>query len=211
MGIQNINGRRPLQEKTMIKLSAQEELQTLIEETTSALGATDQTYIRFLKLLQTEGKLSVPNRVMQGQLLFFKYQPISESFIASNKYYDKYPLVLVTEQYQGGFEGVNLHFLDLDNRKFLFDIIMRNLPVIKSQEEWRTRLRVDYDRLNASKRYKYFKPCYRRYLWKGMKKRPTVVPFEMWEDMVSAELHRFVKARAPTIHRQSNLKAIRGK
>ena len=76
----------------MIRLSAQEELQTLIEETTSALGATDQTYIRFLKLLQTEGKLSVPNRVMQGQLLFFKYQPISESFIASNKYYDKYQL-----------------------------------------------------------------------------------------------------------------------
>jgi hypothetical protein len=195
----------------MISLKAQEELQTLIEETTSALGATDQTYIRFAKMLQQEQKLSIPNRLFQGQLIFFKYKPVSEAFVASNKYYDKYPLVLITEVYRGGFEGINLHFLDLDHRTFLFDAIMRNLPQIKSQEEWRTRLLVDYDRLNASKRYKFFKPCYRRYLWKGMKFRPAVVPFEMWEDMVRAELHRFMKARAPTIHRESNLKAIRGK
>jgi quinol monooxygenase YgiN len=32
-------------------------------------------------------------------------------------------------------------------------------------------------------------------LWKGMKKRPTVVPFEMWEDMVAAELHRLKPVR----------------
>jgi len=187
------------------------ELQTLIEETTSALGATDQTYIRFLKILQKDDKLSVPNRVVQGQLLFFKYAPVSESFLASDKYYDKYPLVMVTEVYRGGFEGINLHFLDLKHRQFLFDSIMRNLPVVKSQEEWRNRIRIDYDRLTASKRYKFFRPCYRRYLWKGMKKRPAVVPFELWEDMIQAELSRFIHARAPSIYRESNTKAIRGK
>lgn len=195
----------------MKKTDPKIQLQTLIEETTTALGGTDQTYIQFLKLLQKEDKLSVPNRLISGQLVFFKYKPVSESFLRTDKYYDVFPLVMVTEVYRGGFEGVNLHFLDLKHRKFLFDAVMRNLPIAKSQEEWRNRLRIDYDRLDASRRYMFFKPCYRRYLWKGMEKRPVVVPFDMWENMVNAEISRFREVRKPTVYRDSFKTAIRGK
>jgi hypothetical protein len=98
----------------------------------------------------------MPNRLFQGQIIFFKYKPQSESFISRDTYYDQYPLVLITDVYRGGFEGVNLHFVDMDNRKFLFDAIMRGLPTIKAGEVWRTRLLVDYDRATGDIRGREF-------------------------------------------------------
>lgn len=187
-----------------------QDIQTLVAETTTALGATDQTYIGLIQSLQKNDTLSIPNRLFQGQMVFFKYKPQNESFLSRNTYYDSFPLVLITDVYRGGFEGINLHFLIPQHRTFLFDAIMRNLPTIKASEEWRTRLMVDYDRLDASRRYRFFKPCYRRYTWSGMKRRPVVIPFQIWEDMVQSETSRFVKARATTVYRDTLHKSFRG-
>ena len=185
-------------------------LEELLKETTAALGGTDQTYIGLLKMLQKAGQLSLPSRLIQGQLVFFKYHPVSESFLSRNTYYDTYPLVLITEVYRGGFEGVNVHHIDPEYRKFLFDALMRDLPVIKASESWRNRLMVDYDRLDSRRKFRFFKPCYRRYLWKGMKRRPAVIPFYLWEDMVKAHASRFVDARPVTVYRNTRTQVIRG-
>jgi hypothetical protein len=187
-----------------------EELTALIEETATSLGATDQTYIGILRMLNKHGKLSLPSRVLRGQLLFFKYKPISESFISSNKYYDAYPLVLVTDAYRGGFEGINLHYIDKDDRMFLFENIMKSMPTMKANEQWRTRISVDYDKLNASKKFRYYKPCYKRYLWDGLKRRPVVIPFEYWKTIVESETSRFAKSRSVTVHREARKSVIRG-
>lgn len=185
------------------------DLQELLNETTSMLGGTDQTYIQFLKMLNKAGKLSIPSRLFQGQLVFFKYSPVSESFLARDTYYDRYPLVLVTDVYKGGFEGVNVHFLDPVHRRFLFDAIMRGLPTIKAGQTWRTRLMVDYDRLDARRQFKFFRPCYRRYLWKGMRRRPVVVPFELWEEMVMSNSSRMDQARPVTVYRNTYRQVVK--
>lgn len=187
-----------------------QELNELLQETTSVLGGTDQTYIQFLQFLQRNKMLSLPSRLIQGQMVFFKYKPVDESFISRNTYYDSYPLVLVTGVYRGGFEGVNLHFVDSDYRQFLFDTIMRGLPVMKSTQEWRNRILVDYDRLNSRRPMRYFKPAYRKYLWKGMKKRPVIIPFNMWEQMVQSNTSRFINAKPVTVFRESRKRIIRG-
>jgi len=186
------------------------ELQKLLEETTVALGGTDQTYIRFVQMLLKGGQLSIPNRLFQGQMVFFKYKPISESFINKNTYYDIFPLVMITEVYRGGFEGINLHYIQPNLRQFLFDAIMRGLPTIKAGMEWRNRIRMDYDRLEARRLFKFYKPCYRRYLWKGMKRRPALVPFHLWEEMVKGNTMKFVNAKPTTVYYDSRKKTIRG-
>ena len=186
------------------------DLQELLNETTVALGGTDQTYIQFVKMLNDYDQLSIPSRLLPGCLVFFKYKPISESFISRNTYYDSFPLVLITDVYRGGFEGVNLHFIAPQYRKALFDAVMRGLPTVKANDEWRTRLRVDYDRLEARRIFKYYKPCYRRYLWKGMKRRPVLVPFGLWEDMVNGNSYKFVGAKPVTVYRDSRNAVIRG-
>ena len=186
-----------------------QELQVLLEETTAALGATDQTYIQFLKLMQDNSRLSIPSRLFQGQMIFFKYDPVSQSFISRNTYYDRFPLVLITDVYRGGFEGINLHFIHPDYRKFLFDTIMRDLPVVKASVEWRNRVLVDYDRLKSRRQFKFFRPCYRRYSWKGMMRRPVIVPFDLWEQMVEGNTFRFVNAKPVTVYRDSKEQVIK--
>ena len=187
----------------------EDELRQLIEDTTTSLGATDQTYIRLLQLFQKEGKLSIPSRVFSGQLVFFKYKPISESFISRNTYYDLYPMVLICDVRKEGFEGINLHYLHPQYRMFLFEQIIRRIPVLKAGEEWRNRLAVDYDRLNGQRPMKFFRACYRRYLWKGMKRRPAILPYEMWEQLIESETSRFVGARPVTVYRDSYHQVIR--
>lgn len=186
-------------------------VQILLQETTVALGGTEQTYVRFLQAVNSAGKLSTPIRLFQGQLVFFKYKPQSTPYVMGNKYYDKYPLVLITDVYRGGFEGVNVHYLDPIRRSMLFDVLMRQLPLIRASEEWRNRLRVNYDRLNARRQLKFFKPCYKKYLWKGIKRRPVVVPFELWEDMINSNTMKFEKAKPVKIFRESYTEAIKQK
>jgi hypothetical protein len=161
------------------------------------------------------GKLIMPSRLMPGLLIFFKYKPISESFISKNTYYDRFPLVLITNSYRGGFEGVNIHFLDLQYRKFLFDELINNLPQIIGNEDWKTRLLVNYDRLDSRRNFRFFKPCYRKYMWKGMEKRPVMIPFDLWEEMVISNSMNFKNAKPVTVFRKSrqeiNRNFIRGK
>lgn len=186
-----------------------DELKSLINETTSVLGGTDQTYIQFLQLMNSANRFSMPNRLFEGQMVFFKYQPVSESFISRDTYYDRFPLVIITRVYRGGFEGINLHFLEKTERKFLFDGMMKQLPVIKAGQPWRNRILVDYDRLKNRRQLKFFRPCYRRYLWKGMKRRPGLVPFELWEDMVMANAYRMINSSPEKVHLESHRAAIR--
>jgi len=190
--------------------SPAEQLNVLIEETTNALGGTDQTYIKTISFLNKQQKLSMPSRLMRGQMVFFKYKPVSESFISRNKYYDAYPLVLLTDVYRGGFEGINLHYIEGDERTFLFENIMRSMPVMRGNEEWRNRISLSYDKLNASRKFKFFRPCYKRYLWEGLVRRPVVIPFEYWETMMKAETSRFAKSKPVTVHRDSKISVIRG-
>lgn len=180
-----------------------QELQELLQETVSALGGTNNTYTELLKFLSEEDKLSIPSRVLPGQLLFFKYEPTGENYARGNKYYDVFPLLLVTEVHRGGFEGINIHFLDDVRREFLFTNLLEDLQTIKSEKEWKTRLSVNYRKLKGGKKFSFFAPCYREYVWKGMRKRPIVVPFEYWNMMAKMNLGFFVNARRPTVYRNS--------
>lgn len=172
-----------------------EELQFLLEETTSALGGTDKTYVELLLMLNEAGTLHVPKTMYPGYLVFFKYKPQSESFIRRNTYYDRFPLVMVTEVYKGGFAGVNLHYLDPIHRYMFYDAISTGLPTINMDQNWKRRLRIDYYRLKSRKKFKFFKPCYKRYLWKGMSRQPVVIPFQIWEDMVMSNTMNFKGAK----------------
>jgi hypothetical protein len=179
------------------------ELKELLAETTSALGGTNNTYASLLKFLSNEGKLSVPNRLMPGQMIFFKYAPTNEAFLESDKYYDVFPLIFVTEVHRGGFEGINLHFVDIKRRMFLFNALMDQLPLKRNTEEWRNRLQMNYRILKAGKKFKFFYACYRKYSWGGMRKRPVVIPYENWKTLAESETGFFIGGRKTGVYRES--------
>ena len=180
-----------------------DELQQIIEQTITGLGGTNNTYSELLKFLKDEGKLSMPNRLMPGYMVFFKYDPVSEAFTNTNRYYDVFPLIFVTEVYKGGFEGINLHYLNLQRREFLFEEMVKSLPTTKSKDEWRERFVLNYKRLKSSKKLMYFRPCYKKYRWDGMRKRPVLIPHDYWEMMVKQDIGFFMHKKKPSVYRDS--------
>jgi hypothetical protein len=98
-------------------------------------------------------------RFKLGQLYYFYYDPKGKDDLP---YYDKFPLVLTLQRYEDGFLGLNLHYLPIKYRvAFIGKLLQFAVP---GKDDEIKRLRVTYDILVASKRYREFKPCIKRYL-----------------------------------------------
>lgn len=206
MGVQGSNRGRPVSSQDMnppITAKQVKELKSLLEETVAGLGGTDQSYVQLLKYLNTIGELRIPSRLMVGQMVFFKYKPQDDRFLNSSKAYDVFPLVVITKVHNDGFEGLNLHYISQKWRRLLFDAMETKLPVKRAGDESSTRLGVSYSVLDGPRKFAFFKPCYRRYVIGGLRRRPIVIPSEFWDVLVDVDLSLFVKGRKMGIRRMS--------
>ena len=96
-----------------------------------------------------------------GRLYFFKYDPKGKAYLPK---YDKFPMVFPIEQYQDGFLGLNLHYLDARQRKSLLDQLVEFRNNDKYDET--TKLKLSYQLLQGSKRLNSLgRPCVKRYLF----------------------------------------------
>lgn len=184
------------------------ELKSLLEETVAGLGGTDLSYTQLLHYLSNNNELRMPSRFLPGQMVFFKYKPQTDRFLGSNSAYDVFPLVVITEVYKDGFEGINLHFISRRWRRELFNAIEQFLPVRRMGDPSLTRLGATYRRIKGPKKFKFFKPCYRRYVRGGFRRRPILIPSEFWDVLVDVDLALFVKGRKMGIRRMSYNSAI---
>jgi hypothetical protein len=104
-------------------------------------------------------------------------------------YYDRFPLVFPFSVQSDGFTGINMHYLPHVLRARLMDALY-NLTTNNKFDE-KTRLRMSYDILNASSRYKMFAPCVKRYLYSHLKTRFLLVPSNEWDVALFLPLERF--------------------
>jgi hypothetical protein len=137
-------------------------------------------------------------RFIKGGLFFFFYDPKTKEDLP---YYDKFPLVLMLERYDDGFLGLNLHYLPI---KYRVAFMNKLLDYGRFDEEGDpVRIRITYDILSATKRFKEFRPCIKRYLTHHVKSRILMVQPEEWETAVFLPVHQFKKARADKVWRES--------
>ena len=61
--------------------------------------------------------------LLPGSIYFFEYNP---KFKSNLKHWDKYPLVLVTDIYDNGFMGANLHYTTAKRRTILAQKYLNN-------------------------------------------------------------------------------------
>ena len=130
------------------------------------------------------------NSFKLGQLYFFYYDPKTKDTLP---YYDKFPLVLILEKYKDGFLGLNLHYLPLQYRLAFMDKLMDYASYTAENEL--KRIRVTYDILSASKRFKEFRPCIKRYLFPHITSKILTVQPQEWETAVFLPIHQFKKAK----------------
>ena len=135
---------------------------------------------------------------IKGRLYFFLYDPKTKDELP---YYDRFPLVLVLEKYDDGFLGLNLHYLPVKYR-ILFLRKLMQFAVLDDQDEIK-RMRVTYDILNASKRFREFKPCVKRYLFPHIKSRILAVQPDEWETAMYLPVHQFKGEKPQQIWKES--------
>lgn len=143
------------------------------------------------------------NRFTNGGLYYFYYDPKGK---ADLPYYDRFPLVLVLEIHSDGFLGLNLHYLPVRERIALLDNLMEYADLDKNKDI--LRMRVSYDILNASKRFKQFKPCLKKYLFGHVQSKILAVQPNEWDIASMLPLQQFRKATTSEVW-QDSLEEIR--
>ena len=144
------------------------------------------------------------NRFLIGGLYFFYY---SAKYDDKLPYWDAFPLVLPLERYGDGFLGMNLHYLPPRIRAGFMDKLM-NFAIYDDNDEIK-RLRITYDIISASRRYKEFRPCIKRYLYQNIASKMLKVEPNEWETAVFLPVHQFQKAKVNEVW-QDSIKEIKG-
>jgi len=126
--------------------------------------------------LMKSDSLKLANRQLIGSMQMFFYDPKHKETLP---YYDAFPLVIVLGPAQGGFLGLNLHYLSPVLRAKFLDALMDITTNDKFNES--TKFDLSYEMLKRTAKLKYFKPCVKHYLNKQVRSRFARVPAPEWE------------------------------
>jgi hypothetical protein len=129
-------------------------------------------------------------RFILGRLYCFYYDPIGK---ANLPYYDRFPMVLALEKYGDGFLGLNLHYLPYKYRLAFLTKLM-NYAVLNDDNDV-MKIRITYDILNASKRFKEFRPCIKRYLTTQIRSKILTIQPNEWEIASFLPIQQFKGAK----------------
>ena len=144
-------------------------------------------------------------RFVLGGLYFFYYDPKLKHELP---YYDKFPLVIPLEKYNDGFLGLNLHYLPIKYRIAFMDKLI-DYAVLNENDDPK-RIRVTYELLAMSKRFKEFRPCIKRYLTHHIGSKILTVMPEEWDVALMLPVHQFKKAKPQEVW-QDSINEIKGR
>ena len=132
-----------------------------------------------------------------GSMYMYFYDPKHK---ATLPYYDRFPMVIMVEPAPGGFYGLNLHYLAPGVRARFLDALMDTAP---KKINDKSRLKLRYDLLQSTKKFKEFEPCFKRYLNSQIKGRPVRVPMSDWEIAIFLPVEQFAKVKKESVWRYS--------
>jgi len=115
-------------------------------------------------------------QVKPGFMYLFNYDPKHKETLP---YYDRFPLIFPFEDQGDSFLAMNLHYLPHMYRARLMDNLYNLVNNSKFDET--TKIRASYQMLNAAARYKYFKPCIKRYLHSHVRSKFLLIPANEWD------------------------------
>ena len=144
------------------------------------------------------------NRPRIGSMYMFFYDPKLRKTLP---YYDNFPLVVMVAPADGGFYGINLHYVPPVLRAKLLDSLLMAFNNKRYDES--TKMKLSYGLLSSAAKFKYFKPCYKRYLFSHIEASVVRVEPPEWELATFLPVAMFKKAKQSTVWRDSR-KTIRG-
>ena len=139
-----------------------------------------------------------------GKMFFYGYDPKTKQELP---YYDTFPLILMVGPAKDGWYGLNLHYLPPKQRAVLITRLMELLSDTRLDNN--TRIRLSYDILVKTSKFRYFKPCFKHYLKGHVRSTVRPVPARHWAKAILLPVANFKKASQQTVWADS-LRIARG-
>ena len=135
------------------------------------------------------GKMEGPATRKSGKMYMFAYNPKGKNKLP---YYDTFPLVITLGWDRKYIHGLNLHYLPPVARQKL---LVRLLDVTSNDRyDETTRFKLTYDILTRGRRFKAFKPCYKKYIRKRIVSDMMFVNPSDWTTAIYLPTESFVGA-----------------
>lgn len=157
--------------------------------------------IKLAKEIVTE-KGRPKGRFRIGGLYHYFYDPKTKDDLP---YYDVFPLVILLRKDKDGFLGLNLHYLPPKLRAIFLDKLMKY--AILNDDNEPERLRITYDILTATSRFKEYRPCIKQYLNSQIRSKIITVKPQEWETAIFLPTAVFRKAPIAKVYRESTQQA----
>ena len=130
-----------------------------------------------------------PSLIKPGRIYFFGYNP---KYRMTMPFYDQFPLVLVLNLQQGGFLGVNVHYLPLNNRAAFLNGMLKYVSSPVYTQDSDARILLEYPKMVSSFK-KYAVPCIKSYLYSGVAGGVVQIHPADWKNTILMPLDRFAK------------------
>jgi len=148
--------------------------------------------------LMKSDDVELSGRELIGSMQMYFYQPKHAN---SLKYYDRFPLSIIMGPADGGFMGLNLHYLPPILRAKFLDALLDITNNKKYDQS--TKFNATYSVLKKAAKFKYFKPCVKHYLSQHVKSRFAKVNPPEWEIATFLPTADFAKASRSTVYTDS--------
>jgi len=116
-------------------------------------------------------------------------------------YWDRFPLMVAVGPAQGGFYGLNLHYLAPPLRARFLDRLLDTVNNDKFDET--TKMRINYNLLTSIGRLRPFEPCFKHYLFSQIESRIMMVPSSEWEISIYLPTEQFIGTNKRNVWRES--------
>ena len=165
--------------------------------------ATKGEKVSFKSLMSKQDALVA--KLFLGRMYHFRYDPKWKNKLP---YWDIFPLVIPIDFDSDGFSGLNLHYLPPKLRARLFD----SLTAVLSDEGLndRAKFRITYQLLSGVKKYRLFRPTFKRYLYKHVRTRFLWIHPTEWQIALFLPTQKFRMAKAARVWTDSR-KIARGR
>lgn len=181
----------------------------VLKNTISPSTAQENSRTWLREQAQTVRQVNNPRNMLQnndrlvtnigvGRMYLFMYDPKTKEDLP---YFDRFPLIFPFRKVTGGFYGINMHYLPHMLRAKLMDALYTVANNRNNDDT--TKLRLSYQILESTSKFRYFKPCVKHYLNNHVKSRFLWVPAEQWDTALFLPLERFVGANKQQVWRDS--------
>ena len=133
-----------------------------------------------------------------GKMFMYVYDPKHKETLP---YYDTFPLIFVVGPAKGGFYGINFHYLPIPQRLQLMDA----LYTIQNNQNYddNTRIKMSYKILKGTRKFKWFLPCFKHYLYSHVRSPYHYVEPKNWEMALMLPVAKWKKQPASAVHTKS--------